>query len=232
MKLAIVADLHGMPTEELYEALRAERPDAILIPGDLFSLRKPRSRLARFPDFLRREVVPRERALQFLRFAASIAPTFYSRGNHEWGIDDEYRAQVAATGAVLLENEWAAFGDVYIGGLNSASKYGMEEFSASEELPETDWLAVAPAGYKILLCHHPEYYPLLEGFGIDLIVAGHAHGGQWRVFGRGVFAPGQGLFPKYTRGQYGSMIVSAGLTNTTRVPRFFNPTELVIIETR
>ena len=84
----------------------------------------------------------------------------------------------------------------------------------------------------LLLCHHPEYYPeYIRDTVIELTVAGHAHGGQWNFFGRGVFAPGQGLFPKYTAGVYdgGRLIVSRGATNTVKVPRFFNPTETVII---
>jgi predicted MPP superfamily phosphohydrolase len=65
---------------------------------------------------------------------------------------------------------------------------------------------------------------------MDLIVCGHAHGGQWRLFGRGVYAPGQGLFPKYTSGVLdGVCVISRGLGNHTRVPRIFNPPELVLI---
>lgn len=96
-------------------------------------------------------------------------------------------------------------------------------------IPDTEWLRNSPDGYKILLCHHPEYYPLIAPYA-DLIVAGHTHGAQWRFFGLGVFAPNQGWFPKYSKGKYDKMIVSAGLTNTTWVPRINNPCELVIVE--
>ena len=66
---------------------------------------------------------------------------------------------------------------------------------------------------------------------IDLTLSGHAHGGQWRVFGRGVFAPGQGILPKYTSGMHENrFIVSRGLANNAFVPRLFNSTELIFIE--
>ena len=151
-------------------------------------------------------------------------------GNHEWGCNDEYREKVRETGTILLENEWAQFGDVWIGGQNSAKCY-MEDFRIEErKIPDMQWLTEKkPEGYRILLCHHPDYYHMVKDYA-DLVISGHAHGGQWRFFGRGVFAPGQGLFPKYSRGQYDKMIVSAGLTNTTWIPRLFNPTELVIVE--
>ena len=99
--------------------------------------------------------------------------------------------------------------------------------------PDTGWLAAfaAAPGYHILISHHPEYFRLVPE-GVELILAGHAHGGQIRLFGRGVFAPGQGFWPKYTKGIYENrLIVSAGLTNTTSVPRLFNPTEIVYVNT-
>ena len=70
---------------------------------------------------------------------------------------------------------------------------------------------------------------------IDLVLSGHAHGGQFRLFGQGIFSPGQGWFPEYTsgihKGENGRMIVSKGLANTAHmVPRLFNPTEIVYIE--
>ena len=80
----------------------------------------------------------------------------------------------------------------------------------------------------LLLSHHPEYRPLFPKE-ISLICSAHAHGGQWRFFGRGLFSPGEGWFPKYTSGLYGNMLVSRGLTNTASVPRLFNPTEVVYV---
>lgn len=93
--------------------------------------------------------------------------------------------------------------------------------------------------YRILLSHHPEYWcleePMLSNRDIDLVLSGHAHGGQFRLFGQGFFAPGQGWFPKYTsgihQGKHGRMIVSKGMANTVKfAPRLFNPTEVVYIE--
>ena len=89
------------------------------------------------------------------------------------------------------------------------------------------------------MCHHPEYWcmqpPMLKDHPIDLVLSGHAHGGQIRLFGQGLFAPGQGLLPRYTGGLYegphGNMIVSRGLANTAPppIPRLFNPREVVTI---
>ena len=87
-------------------------------------------------------------------------------------------------------------------------------------------------GITILLCHHPEYYDrYIRAFSVDLTLAGHAHGGQWRLFGQGLFAPGQGLFPRYTSGLYEDrLLVSRGMANVPKwIPRINNRPELILL---
>lgn len=228
LKVAVVADLHGRPTEELYVALKAEKPNLIVIPGDLCTIGESDDKVD--PARLERRLLVQTRAFEFLKIATDIAPVFYSRGNHEWGCDDAYRDKVKATGAMLLENTWTTFGNICIGGLTSMKHCGVEGATEKAPLPDVEWLKKRPEGFKtLLLCHHPEYYDLIKDYA-DYVISGHTHGGQWRFFGRGIFAHGQGLFPKYCRGQYGKMIVSAGLSNPSSIPRLFNPKELVIVE--
>ena len=103
--------------------------------------------------------------------------------------------------------------------------------------PEIAWMDTfeQQQGYHILLSHHPEYWePYLMNRRIDLVLSGHAHGGQIRLFGHGLYAPGQGCWPKYTHGVhtgvFGTMIISAGLSNTGGIiPRLFNPREIIYI---
>jgi predicted MPP superfamily phosphohydrolase len=74
------------------------------------------------------------------------------------------------------------------------------------------------------------YDKYLKDTDIDLILSGHVHGGQMRVLGKGIFSPGQGLFPKYFHGFHDNrLIVSAGTSNTVSLPRWGNPCEVVII---
>ena len=233
LKAAVVADLHGKYNIELIEALKTEQPDIIVCPGDLCTIGEYDDRLVD-PERREKRLKTQDGALEFLREAVKIAPVYGSRGNHEWGLDDVFREAVKSTGAVLLENEWVKYGEIFIGGQNSA-KVGAEYkdgklITEDRKEPDIEWLkSERPDGWRLLLNHHPEYIDLIEPYA-DLIVSGHTHGSQAVVFGRGLFAPGQGWFPKYTKGQYGKMIVSAGLTNTTWVPRINNPCELVIVE--
>ena len=91
--------------------------------------------------------------------------------------------------------------------------------------------------FTVLLSHRPELAELYSTYPFDLVLSGHAHGGQWRIPGilNGLYAPHQGLFPEYAGGRYEfaqqTFIVSRGLAReSTKVPRIFNRPELVIVD--
>ena len=250
-RLALLADLHGRDPAPVLSSLAAHRPSLICVVGDIL--------YGSHPEGDRSPLETQENVLPFLSGCAAVAPTFLSLGNHEWMLDDADLAAIEATGVVVLDNSWVDTvvdgHKIVIGGLTSgyvtdyrrfrttqdgAVRYPRKEnlsgiggaVTASQHQPETAWLsnfASAP-GFHILLLHHPEYFPLVPS-SIDLILSGHAHGGQWRFFNRGVWSPGQGLWPRWTKGVYeGRLVVSAGLSNTASVPRLFNPTEIVYLE--
>lgn len=227
-RLALASDLHGCLHQETGAALQKSAPDYILIPGDLMD------------DLELRE--PQNDGYAFLRACAAIAPTFYSLGNHElacyhkgnpWRhpvpvpLDDNIRQRIASTGAHLLENAAVCLDGMVFCGINSGIN-GKTNAPDEQALAEFDRME----GFRVLLCHHPEYFvPYIQKTSIDLTVCGHAHGGQWRIFDRGIYAPGQGLFPKYTAGVIDERcVISRGLGNHTKIPRIFNTPELVLIE--
>ncbi len=229
---AVVSDLHGDDPAPILALLKQEKPDYILMPGDLFE------------GLDRTDIEKNENGFLLMREAAAIAPCFYSIGNHENGgtgswkpgwakkhgkeraITEENRRRIADCGVTLLEDSFALKDGMAFGGLSSG-------LSRDEHVPHLDWLSdfCATDAPHILLCHHPEYYEsYLRDLPLDLIVSGHAHGGQWRIFGRGVFAPGQGIFPKYTKGVHdGRLVISTGVKKSHRIPRFFNPPEVVFV---
>ena len=235
-KACIVADLHDRPYGDILSILERERPDMILIPGDLCeALDRPASEVSR-------------PGLGLLAACAAIAPTFYSLGNHEIGgchgriykakiagrgeippfsMDPAWRESIENSGAVFLDASFVQWNGLVIGGLGSG-------LLNPGWVPDISWLDAYTGmpGYKLLLCHHPEYFDrYLRPYDIDLVVSGHAHGGQWRIFGRGVYAPDQHLFPKYTSGIHENrLVISRGVCNTfPLVPRFFNPREVVTV---
>lgn len=234
-KAAVVADLHDRPYGAILSILRREQPDLILIPGDL-------------TEQLSGSDTPRP-GFALLAECAALAPTFYALGNHEIGgchrnireakrmraekkpipfsLTPADRERIRATGAVWLYQDYTVWNGLVIGGLGSG-------LLNPGWVPELDWLegyAKTP-GFKLLMSHHPEYYHrYLRPYDIDLTVSGHAHGGQWRLFGRGVYAPDQGLFPKYTSGLHENrLVISRGVANSVPlIPRFFNPCEVVLV---
>ena len=166
-------------------------------------------------------------------------PTYYVTGNHEFwsGQVEEIKENMTACGAAVLAGAWE---DVTINGQNLRI-CGVDDPAAGEAVWRAQLARAAaqadPDLFTILLTHRPERVEAYRGRGFDLILAGHAHGGQWRLPGvvNGLLAPDQGLFPPYAGGRYelegGTLIVSRGLAReSTRVPRVFNRPELVIID--
>lgn len=216
LRIAVASDIHATKDFlRIVEELKQIKPDFTVIPGDL----------CHYADDCR---IP----LEFLKEAVQISPVYYSFGNHERNTDESVFENI--DGVHLLNDKYEVFGDVIIGGLRSGFRGQAENAVMETPVPNLDFLDEfeSLSGVKLLLCHHPEYYPkYLRDRNVDLIFSGHAHGGQWRFFGRGVFAPGQGLFPKYTNGLYDDkLMVSPGLANTVIVPRFFNPRSLMIVD--
>lgn len=241
LSLALLTDTHNCDPSQIIRSLERHRPDIICIAGDFVYGTKP------IGDGLK--MAESENAMQLFRSCAELAPTFVSLGNHEHMLADADLEMIEDTGSVVLDNTWVKHGDTVIGGLSSAyvrqyrayrnglqgkEVYPTEDGVLEPTEPEIDWLGrfMKEPGFHILLCHHPEYYPkYLSGMDIDLSLSGHAHGGQWRFFGRGMYAPGQGFFPKLTSGVHGGrMVISRGLANTTFVPRINNSTEIVYIQ--
>lgn len=204
--LAVVSDLHNEEYEDIFPLIKDA--DALLVPGDI-------------SDRYQQEY---ERGLAFLRDAASRMPTFFALGNHE-ARQKKYsklKSALYQTGAHILINRHVRFGEVAIGGW-----YDPDVVKEPERLSALE----REQGVKILLCHKPEaYWKRMRSRDLDLVVAGHAHGGQIRIWNQGMYAPGQGIFPRLTRGWYDEkLIVSAGAGNPARMPRWGNPCEVLLI---
>lgn len=250
IRVALVTDLHscyyGENQSDLIDAIDVENPDVILLGGDIFD-----------------DVKEDTNTELFFAGIADKYPCYYVTGNHEcWGgkyrfdnqmaILEKYNIPVLSGETVTLTVNGETVNlcgvddpDVYM--VNTDPEQDPEGYIQAQTNKEDTFLSqiaavsdtVSEDRYTILLSHRPEYYENYTEYTFDLVLCGHAHGGQWRIPGilNGLYAPHQGIFPKYAGGRYDSedmtMIVSRGLAKeTTRIPRIFNRPELVVIDVK
>lgn len=228
VRLALLTDLHscdyGENQRELLDAVKEQDPDLVLLVGDIVD---------DGPE------MPEERALFTVEALAEQWPTYYVTGNHEYrtGRAEEIKALIAGRGAVVLEGESAlvtAAGQTLL--LCGVDDPAVGMFVWQSQL-ENVTAALEGDVCSILLSHRPERVEDYTGRGFDLVLSGHAHGGQWRIPGllNGLIAPNQGLFPPYAGGVYDmegtTLVVSRGLAReSTRIPRLYNPPEVVVVD--
>lgn len=223
-RIAQVSDLHnaemGEENRDLLSLLHKAQPDIIVMTGDLV-------------DSRRTDI---DVALRFAKEAAEIAPCYYVTGNHEVRIAGlPYLLNgLTERGVAVLRNETAILerdGDrIALVGIDDPA-FGTrlvqgEPKALPEIIPENE--------FTILLSHRPELFAEYAASEVDVAFTGHAHGGQIRLpFIGGVYAPGEGFFPKYDCGVYTrgrtNMVVSRGIGNSLFPFRVNNPPELVLV---
>lgn len=228
VRLAVVTDFHSSDNADDVVAMVAScAPDAVLLVGDLFD-----------DDTANR---PPERTLSLMRQLSAQYPCYYVSGNHEaWtGEMDALYQQTEEAGVMVLR---MSSGVLTVRGQRIAlcgipDPYEMV-FSGAPDTEEQLRQAledVDSADFTVLLAHRPELLAKYAQFPLDLVVSGHAHGGQVRIPGvlNGLYAPNQGWFPKLAGGAYTqngtTLIVSRGLAVRTRLPRIFNRPEVVLV---
>ena len=228
VRLAVVTDFHSSDNADDVVAMVAScAPDAVLLVGDLFD-----------DDTQNR---PPERTLSLMRQLSAQYACYYVSGNHEaWtGEMDALYQQTADAGVTVLR---MSSGVLTVRGQRIAlcgvpDPYEMV-FSGAPDTEEQLRQAlenVDSADFTVLLAHRPELLAKYAQFPLDLVVSGHAHGGQVRIPGvlNGLYAPNQGWFPKLAGGAYTqdgtTLIVSRGLAVRTRLPRIFNRPEVVLV---
>lgn len=232
-RIAHISDLHnteiGKGNEILLSILEDSDADIIAITGDMIDSRNTDVDIA----------------LRFAEKAVKIAPCYYVTGNHESRVPEypELEEGLINLGVTVLKNdrcELTVFDDtITILGVDDPTFNSDPDLkgdanvigSKLKELCEQD------DDFTLLLSHRPELFDVYVDNGVDLVLSGHAHGGQFRLpFIGGAVAPHQGFFPKYYEGMYTkdatSMIVSRGIGNSIIPIRFNNRPEVILIELR
>lgn len=238
IKITHLSDLHGKQfgrhNQRLIKAVFDTKPDLIVFTGDLVTDSKT--------NF--------ESSISFLRALTQKVPVIYIPGNHEHrgGNLEQITTSLRQNGIQVLQNSFLELTvngqPIVLLGLDEnqgsfaayqARKDGVYQYQDNTELFKQ---LSQKEGYRLLLSHYPENFACIgslsyQNFDFDLMLSGHAHGGQFRLpFLGGVIAPGQGFFPPYTEGMHGThpkLIISRGLGNSGFPFRLFNQPEIVSI---
>lgn len=205
IRITFLSDLHEKRyiNNSLRRVVWETKPDLILVGGDMINRRSGNAEP--FADLELPE------------------PVYCVLGNHEVGYIKEH--DVIKYPHTILNNESV---ELNING-NKISVFGITHMRIDQYIYKYNYWKTD--GYRILLAHKPVVAEIYKNQ--DLVLCGHTHGGQWRIFGKGVFVPGEGLFPKLTAGLKnvdGALtIISRGLGDHTHIPRLNNHHELVVI---
>lgn len=226
-KIAQVSDFHNTKNrficDALCDSLIAENPDIIFITGDFIDANKTDT------DY----------SLEYAARFCEIAPCYFITGNHEINYsithNDDYLRYINGLrqcGVCVLESETAELKNgndvIYLSGIDDLYKRGYPLADSADYLCS---LTETGDSLNILLSHQPQQIDVYSEHGFDLVFSGHAHGGQVRLFGKGLYAPNQGYFPKYTSGMNTAgnttYIISRGIGNSIIPVRVFDRPELV-----
>jgi len=231
IKILLISDLHNTIYKKdqtvLINEIRDIQPDLIIMSGDIFH-----------------STGPKTGAILLLSGISRIAPIYYVTGNHEYRSQDiqSIRDILFSFGVIILSDNYIIIeinnNEIILAGIEDPDRKFFEE----SEFEHIDIIENAfrelddLTSYKILIAHRPENIKIYKKYSFDLVLSGHAHGGQIRIRANknGLYSPNQGLFPKYSGGIYThenlAHIVSRGLSlNYPKFPRINNPPELVII---
>ncbi|PFE89271.1 phosphoesterase [Bacillus thuringiensis] len=230
-KILQISDLHnkqfGDNQDVLIQKIKSIDPDIIAITGDLIDSKS----------------YDAEVSMQLIREIVKNYPVYFVTGNHEqWsGKYNSLEKELKKYDVNVLRNEHVGIRK----GEQEINLLGIDdpEFVTGnrdegniiiDEIKKTK-IEMQPDRYNVLLSHRPEFLTEYADEQIDLVLSGHAHGGQVRLlFIGGLVAPNQGVLPKYTAGLYveqnTSMVVSRGLGNSIIPQRILNRPEIVVVQ--
>lgn len=236
LKMAFLTDMHGVSYGQgnhmLLSAIRSEKPDLILITGDMIN---------------RTDVESYRIAEDLLTLLAAEFPVYYALGNHEYKdcLEQlpayfEYERNLKKAGVRFLHNEKVVLkkknNRVALYGLELPLIYFKKMFAPkpSAEVLEELIGKPDPDTYTILLAHDPKYGKKYFTWGADLVLCGHYHGGMVRVAKNiGLISPHVHILPRFCYGKFSkseqTILVSAGLGEHSVPIRINNPRELVIV---
>lgn len=230
VRIVQVSDLHNavlwFDDDYIAKKIREENPDIIVITGDIVD--------SNHTDI--------EAAINTANKLSDIADTYYVTGNHEYWLSEEelekLYSELRGAGVTILANEYSivkGYGrDLALIGVDDKK---LTDASSVIKMCNDDIQANYEDAFSLVLAHEPQYIDEYVKAKAELVLTGHAHGGQFVLPGIGaVAAPDQGFNPKYTAGEIKTeettVIISRGIGNSVIPIRLFNYPEIVVLDIR
>lgn len=239
VKLVFISDLHnntfGKDNEQLLRRIKNEKPDYIMIGGDMLIGKKD-------SDYTK--------TVAFIEELSREYRVYYVNGNHEQRLQEceytkdtmykDYHLSLKKAGVIFLHNQSVTLikdnESIRVCGIEIPSEYykkinrpkmSLQELNKCMNISKVDM-------FTILLAHNPMYFEEYVSWGADLVLSGHVHGGIMRLpFLGGVISPQYILFPQFDSGRFekgeATMLLSRGLGVHTIKVRIGNRPELVCV---
>ncbi len=225
-----ISDYHSndSQSDKLIEQTKANNPDYILLSWDILESPEMNS------------------TIQFIEKLTDVAPVIYARGNHDddYNTYQQFKTELNDLGVIIVDSTNYQIGDLNFIGIedySGASLFKYNSFADTYSQYISSYSQFVDSDkYNVLLAHRPNFLEEYANLGVDLVVSGHAHGGQWQIpfTDIGFIAPDEGIFPTHVHGQEQlgntTQIISSGTSNPYGpwIPRLFNPEEVVVINLR
>ena len=244
-RIVQLTDVHSVRSDEqiqmIFDTIQEQTPDIICVTGDLVDSRY----------YAKNGVKGEEKTLKLMDMLIKLAPIYFVYGNHEMILLDDphnnaFKKTLEEMGVRIINNEVVRHEEsgatIFIGGIQDPStlykdyQYAFLSNNGEriEAMLDATSVGIRNEDFFLLLSHRPEYLDMYDQYPVDLVLTGHAHGGQFRLpFIGGIYAPGQGFLPRYTVGLYETddleMYVGTGVGNSVIPVRIFNPPEVLTI---
>ena len=224
-KILQIADLQNSTDEGILRHAQELQPDIIAFTGDNLYHKGSPQRL--------------EWAIQLVKDLSEIAPVYGVSGNHDlWHPEFEKNQRLLEeAGMIHLENKSLLLerngAQIQISGITDPETF--DQHKAAQRVQQYLTEVEGSDGYDILLFHRAGMGKEFSGKGFELILSGHNHGGQIQLpFVGGVRTPDDIWFDPYAQGVHQldentTLVISRGIGNTVKIPRIFNPPELVLV---
>ena len=230
-RVCVIGDLHSKNFSTLVNQVDEQKPDLILMAGDIF-------------DANDTELDP---TLDVIREMTDICPVYFAMGNHELRLADtnpDFAGKLESSGVYIIDKAYSDISDdLRIGGLyDYPFGWDKKARNTADSAPEDVQIFlndfVNTDRFTLFAAHRPDsfyYGDASEVYPIDLVVSAHVHGGQVVLpFFGGLYGGDQGWWPKYYHGYYEKnnikWLITSGLSTSKKVlPRFNNPPEIMMI---